>query len=103
MPFTDTNTYTIQDKENSSAIQIKSIKRVENWYKCKIENLSLSEQLSNLFTEVEEKIKKREFALVNQIETQILSHALTVKETQHRINEIQMGKKQDLYFKIEEL
>ena len=102
MPFTDTTTYTIHDKDERSSIQIKSIKRIENWYEGKIENLQLSEDLNSLFDEVEEQIKNRHFSMVSQIESQILSHALMVKETKHRINEIQMGKKKSLYFKIEE-
>jgi len=102
MPFTDATTYTILDKDERSSIQIKSIKRIENWYEGQIENLQLSEDLNSLFKEVEEQIKNRQFSMVSQIESQILEHALMVKETNHRIHEIQMGKKKSLYFKIEE-
>ncbi len=99
MPFDTAKDYTIHDGEEN-VIELKSIRKVENWFQGKIKSCKLSDSLEEQFNEIEIKIKERDFKTVHKIENQILSHDLVVKELGQKLSEIQMGKKDTIYFKI---
>ena len=100
MTFDKTKDYTIQDAGQANVIELKSIKPLENWYKGEIKSQKLTSSLENQFKEIEQFIKSRDFKSVQKIESEIISKQLIIKEIGQTLSEIQMGKKNTIYFKI---
>ena len=102
MPFDISKGYTILDENESNVIELQSIRKIENWFQAKIISRKITEALQTQFNEIEASIKQRDFKTVQKIELQILSQQLKIKELDQRLLEIQMGKKDLIYFKIAE-
>jgi hypothetical protein len=102
MPFDISKGYTILDENESNVIELQSIRKIENWFQAKIISRKITEALQSQFNEIEASIKQRDFKTVQKIELQILSQQLKIKELDQRLLEIQMGKKDLIYFKIAE-
>ncbi len=100
MDFDTTKEYTILDNSESNIIEVKSIRRIENWFQGKIKSRKISESLQVQFDEIESSIQQRDFKAVQRIESDILSQGLKIKELDKILSEIQMGKKDTLYFKV---
>ncbi len=100
MTFDTSKEYTILDENELNSIELKSIRKIENWFQAKITSQNLTTSLQDQFNEIEHSIKERDFKTVQRLETQILSHQLKIKELGQRLSEIQMGKKNTIYFKI---
>lgn len=100
MPFEKSKAYTIHDAQQQSVIELNSIKPIENWFQAKIQSRRLSNDLEQQFQEIELCIKERDFKSVQKIEAQILAQKLIIKELGRNLREIQMGKKDLIYFKI---
>ena len=101
MPLNKTDHYTILDKEKNRIGEIRAVNRLENWYTGEVK-LSLTEKLDQLFKEVEEFIKIRDFAKAKAIEQEIMSHELCIGETGQRLRDIQLGAKKKVYFKVDD-
>lgn len=102
MPFDISKAYTILDKKELNIIELQSIRKIENWFQAKIKSRKLTESLQEQFNEIEISIKERDFKTVQQIESAILAQQLKIKELNQGVSEIQMGKKDTIYFKITE-
>lgn len=102
MTFDTSKAYTIQDKTEANTIELQSIRQVENWFQAKIKSQQLTDGLKSQFDEIELSIKERDFKTVQRLESQILSHHLQIKELGQKLSEIQMGKKNMIYFKVVE-
>lgn len=102
MPFDISKGYTILDENELNVIELQSIRKIENWFQAKIKSRKITDSLQAQFNEIETSIKQRDFKTVQKIEHQILSQQLKIKEINQRLLEIQMGKKDTIYFKIAE-
>lgn len=102
MTFDTTKAYTILDENELNFIELQSVKKIENWFQAKIKSQKLSETLQGQFNEIELSIKERDFKTVQRLEQQILEHHLKIKELGQKLSEIQMGKKNTIYFKMVE-
>ena len=102
MPFDISKGYTILDEKELNVIELQSIRQIENWFQAKITSRKLTETLEGQFREIEHSIKARDFKAVQKIESEILSQHLKIKELDQVLCEIQMGKKDTIYFKIKE-
>ena len=100
MQFDNTKPYTILCENEANVIELQAVKPLENWFKAKIVSQQLTDFLQQQFNEVEHHIKARDFKNVQRIESEILSQQLKVKELGQPITEIQMGKKNIIYFKV---
>jgi len=100
MTFDTSKAYTIHDKDQANVIELQSIRKIENWFQAKIKSQQLTSSLQEQFDEIELSIKERDFKTVQRLESQILSHHLQIKELGQKLSEIQMGKKNTIYFKI---
>ncbi len=101
MPFDNSKGYTINDDKELNVIELQSIRKIENWFQAKIKSRKLTESLQGQFNEIEHSIKERDFKTAHKIESQILSQDLKIKELGQKLSEIQMGKKDTIYFKID--
>lgn len=91
--------YTILDQSESNIIELQSIRRIENWFQAKIKSRKITESLQVQFDDIEASIKDRDFKEAQRIESAILQQ-LKIKELDQPLSEIQMGKKDMLYFKV---
>lgn len=100
MQFDITKAYTILDENELNTIELQSVKKIENWFQAKIKSQKLTDTLQGQFNDIESSIKERDFKSVHRLEQQILEHHLKIKELGQKLSEIQMGKKDTIYFKI---
>jgi hypothetical protein len=100
MTFDNTKAYTIQCKSAQNQIELQAIIPLENWFKAKVVSQHLSDFLQQQFNEVEQCIKTRNFKQAKRLESEILAQEFKIKELGHTLSEIQMGKKNTIYFKI---
>lgn len=102
MPFDISKGYTILDENELNVIELQSIRQIENWFQATIKSRKITESLQAQFNEIETSIKQRDFKTVQKIELEIISQQLKIKELGQALSEIQMGKKDIIYFKIAE-
>lgn len=100
MTFDHTRAYTIQCKSAQNQIQLQAIKPLENWFKAKVVSQQLTDFLQQQFNEVEQCIKIRDFKKAKRVESEILAQEFKIKELGHSVGEIQLGKKNTIYFKL---
>ena len=102
MTFEPSRPYTIQDKDQENVIELQSVKPLENWYKATIKSQKLSPTLQDQFDQIESHVKAHDFKSVQKLESEIISKNLSIKELDQVLSEIQIGKKNTIFFKIAE-
>lgn len=100
MTFDNTKAYTIQCKTAQNKIELQAIKPLENWFKAKVISQQLTDFLQQQFNEIEQFVKARDYKNARRAESEILAQEFKIKELGHSLTEIQMGKKNTIYFKL---
>ena len=95
--------YSIVDDAKNKVIEIYNVKRVDNWYSASVRQLTLTDKLDELFNKVEALIKSRDIKSMLLVEKEIMTCGLKIEETDDTLNEIHLGKKNKVYFKIAEM
>ena len=100
MTFDSKKAYTIQCKSLQNKIELKSIKPIENWYRAKVVSKHLTGFLQEQLDEIDKHVKLKDFKSVKRLESELNANQFIISELEQGIAELQLSKKDVLYFKL---